>query len=92
MYSKEQFNWVWKNTSRKGILNQFYYDHLEMEKYKNIINELEKYYDENIKNCINGMNMLNSNSNEAKRLTTRFVVYNESLGKLKELKEGKNNE
>lgn len=42
MYSKEQFNWVWKDTSREGILNQFYYDHLEMEKYKNIANELEK--------------------------------------------------
>ena len=40
MYSKKQFNWVWKDTSREGILNQFYYDHLEMEKYKNIINEL----------------------------------------------------
>ena len=61
----------------------------EIQKLNNIINELEKYYYESIENCKNGMNMLNSNSNEAKRLSTRFVVYNENLDKLKSLKEGK---
>lgn len=42
MYTKEDFNKVWKDSSREDILNQFYYDHMEMERFKNIINELEK--------------------------------------------------
>lgn len=43
MYTKEDFNKVWKDSSREDILNQFYYEHKDMEKFKNIINELEKW-------------------------------------------------
>ena len=41
MYTKEDFNKVWKDSSREDILNQFYYEHKDMEKFKNIINELK---------------------------------------------------
>lgn len=71
MYSKEQFNWVWKDTSREGILNQFYYDHLEMEKYKNIINDLENYI---LNHYIVGHTIQNASLDDI-------------LNKLKELKE-----
>ena len=32
MITKEQFNWVWKDSSRESILNQFYYEHIELRK------------------------------------------------------------
>lgn len=97
MYSKEQFNWVWKDTSREGILNQFYYDHLEMEKYKNIINELEKSAKEIVRVGKNKGYQYVENLNELK---TKEEIYDfiefyyglyllEQLDKLKELKEGK---
>lgn len=78
MYSKEQFNWVWKDTSREGILNQFYYDHLEMEKYKNIVNELEEFF-------------IYEFNNEVRPLGSYKVsVWTICLDKLKELKEVNN--
>ena len=49
MYTKEDFNKVWKDSPREDILNQFYYDHIEMEKSKNIINEFEKWLEESAK-------------------------------------------
>lgn len=38
--SKEKFNKVWKDTSREGILNQFYYDYKYMQKLKEDINKV----------------------------------------------------
>ena len=32
MITKEQFNLVWKDSSRESILNQFYYEHIELRK------------------------------------------------------------
>ena len=32
MITKEQFNEVWKDSSRESILNQFYYEHIELRK------------------------------------------------------------
>ena len=85
MYSKEQFNWVWKDTSREGILNQFYYDHLEMEKYKNIINELEKEFEWQLKKQIDIDKFAEEhgflNYNPVKLMVEHFN------NKLKELKE-----
>ena len=81
MYSKEQFNWVWKDTSREGILNQFYYDHLEMEKYKNIINELDKLI---------SIKIIREANEEDYHIDINDMV--EIKTKLLELKEGKNNE
>ena len=44
--SKEEFNKVWKDTSRKGILNQFYYDYMYMQKLKKDINKAIEYVKE----------------------------------------------
>lgn len=30
MYTKEDFNKVWKDSTREDILNQFYYDHVAL--------------------------------------------------------------
>lgn len=38
--TKEEFNKVWKDTSREGILNQFYYDYRYMQKLKEDINKV----------------------------------------------------
>lgn len=38
--TKEEFNKVWKDTSREGILNQFYYDYKYMQKLKEDINKV----------------------------------------------------
>lgn len=32
MITKEQFNEIWKDSSRESILNQFYYEHIELLK------------------------------------------------------------
>lgn len=32
MVSKEDFMWVWKDSSRESILNQFYCEHIELRK------------------------------------------------------------
>lgn len=37
--TKEEFNSIWKDTSREGILNQFYYDYMYMKKLKENINK-----------------------------------------------------
>lgn len=44
--TKEEFNKVWKDTSREGILNQFYYDYMYMQKLKEDINKAIKYIDD----------------------------------------------
>ena len=41
--SKEEFNKLWKDSTKEQILNQYYYDYEEMVKSHNIINELEKW-------------------------------------------------
>lgn len=41
--TKEEFNSIWKDTSREGILNQFYYDYCYMQKLKNILNIIEQH-------------------------------------------------
>jgi hypothetical protein len=42
MISKEQFNSVWKDTSREGILNQFYYEHMDLRKYISVLDEIRE--------------------------------------------------
>lgn len=41
--SKEEFNKIWKDTSKKGILNQYYYDYMYMKKLKEDINKAIEY-------------------------------------------------
>lgn len=37
--TKEQFNQFWKDSKRKNILNQYYYDYMYMQKLKEDINK-----------------------------------------------------
>lgn len=39
MVSKEEFNKVWKDSSRENILNQFYYEHYELFRIKKEVRE-----------------------------------------------------
>ena len=52
MVSKEEFNKVFKDTSREGILNQFYYEHIELRKMIDNFNEFDKWLDEESKKTI----------------------------------------
>lgn len=55
MVSKEDFNKVWKDSSRENILNQFYYEHNELFRIKKEVSEYiknnklynEEYYTHN---------------------------------------------
>lgn len=39
MVSREEFNKVFKDTSKEGILNQFYYEHYELLRIKKEVRE-----------------------------------------------------
>ncbi len=41
--TKEEFNKLWKDSTREEILNQYYYDYKELQRRDNIINELENW-------------------------------------------------
>lgn len=43
MITKEEFNSVWKDTSKEGILNQFYYEHLDLLKYISLLKEIRGF-------------------------------------------------
>ena len=42
MITKQDFNKVWKDTSKEAVLNQFYYEHYELIKYKEVIDKLKE--------------------------------------------------
>lgn len=42
MISKEDFEYVWKDSSRKNILNQFYWEHIELQKINKEIEQLKE--------------------------------------------------
>lgn len=44
MVSKENFNKVWKDSSRENILNQFYHEHNELFRIKKEVREKLEYY------------------------------------------------
>ena len=46
MISKEDFNKVWKDSTREAILNQYYYDYIELRKVYSIIKEAREYIEE----------------------------------------------
>lgn len=45
--TKEEFNWFWKDTTKEGVLNQFYYEHIqlreEIERIQKAIDIIKKY-------------------------------------------------
>ena len=46
MVTKEEFNKVWKDSSRKDILNQFYYEHIAIRKAIEYIENEMPYLEE----------------------------------------------
>lgn len=49
MISKEDFNKVWKDSTREDILNQFYFEHNDLKRTLNTLDKAIKYINENIK-------------------------------------------
>lgn len=64
MVSKEDFNKVWKDSSRENILNQFYYEHNELFRIKKEVRE----YIEKIPN--------EDNSTESQKIAGTYVIRN----------------
>lgn len=80
--SKEEFNKLWKDSTKEQILNQYYYDYEKMVKSHNIIKELEKWLKDYIK-LFDKPDMLEEQTLEDLK---------EVLGKLQELKGDSSNE
>lgn len=89
MVSKEEFNKVFKDTSREGILNQFYYEHIELGKMIDNFNELEKDVENRLMSIPD--DMCDDALEEIKR-TTKIAVYQVVLGKLQKLNGSSDNE
>ena len=46
---KENFEWFWKDSSRESILNQYFWDYLRLEEYKQALLKIESIiYNEEI--------------------------------------------
>lgn len=46
---KENFEWFWKDSSRESILNQYFWDYLKLEEYKQALLKIESItYNEEI--------------------------------------------
>lgn len=83
MVSKEEFNKVFKDTSREGILNQFYYEHIELRKMMDNFNELEQWLEQEYA-------VVKANSIQEPNNPEWHIKWNERkniLDKLQELKE-----
>lgn len=48
MISKEEFEYLWKDSSVYDILNQFYYEHIDLKNLLKVLDELEKWLEDNI--------------------------------------------
>ena len=44
--NKEEFNWFWKDTTKEDVLNQFYYEHLQLREEIEKINKAIEYIEE----------------------------------------------
>lgn len=44
--TKEEFNWFWKDTTKEGVLNQFYYEHIQLREEIEKINKAIEYIEE----------------------------------------------
>ena len=45
--TKEEFNWFWKDTTKEGVLNQFYYEHIQLREEIEKINKAIEYIENN---------------------------------------------
>ena len=50
MITKEKFYWVWRNSKRENILNQFYYEHYDLLEALKRIDKAIDYIKENASN------------------------------------------
>ena len=79
-YTLEDFEWVWKDSSVYDILNQFYYEHIDLQKALQQIDQLT-----------NNWNELEKWLEYEERHTMQQNNYHSVLDKMKEIK-GSNNE
>ena len=64
MVTKEDFNKVWKDSTKEDILNQFYYEHIAIRKAIEYINHAQNYGTmaqvmPHLKPYVNGDDLLN---------------------------------
>lgn len=50
-YDLEDFKKIWKETSKEGILNQFYYEHIELEQLQSNWNSLREWLESEKIHC-----------------------------------------
>ena len=84
MISKEDFNKVWKNSTRKAILNQYYYDDIELRKVYSIIKEVREYitsYEsiETIQQCEHSENNKGLDRDTMIEMTNRYLKVHDKL-------------
>ena len=79
-YTLEEFEWAWKDSSVYDILNQFYYEHIELQKLLQQIDKLTKNWNELEEWLLNHYEVGYKVQNEP---------IDEVLNKMKEIKEGK---
>ena len=48
MMTKEDFNKVWKDSSRESILNQYYYDYQDLRKCLKILDKIKEYIEKEL--------------------------------------------
>jgi len=82
--SKEDFNKVWKNSTRKAILNQYYYDDIELRKVYSIIKEVREYitsYEsiETIQQCEHSENNKGLDRDTMIEMTNRYLKVHDKL-------------
>lgn len=58
MVSRKNFNKVWKDSSRESVLNQFYYEHYELLKCKEVIDKIENLLIIKKARCLNEDNYI----------------------------------
>lgn len=69
MVTKEEFNKVWKDSTKEDILNQFYYEHIAIRKaieyFKYQLENLDFYEDTKAKMlCAMGITLLQNGSDK----------------------------
>lgn len=80
MYTKEDFNKVWKDSTREDILNQFYCDHVVLVEANDNWCLLKKWLEEKV----------NEDWDFSTGERNAYDAYDNALDRMKEIEEGRN--
>lgn len=75
MITKEEFNSVWKDTTKEGILNQFYYEHIDLMK----LQQENKQLKEKVVELTNSWNEQIKLTNQENLDCSKYAVENHHL-------------